>query len=306
MQNHINHNRVTILITGANGMLGQDLKRIFDRQDVYAFDRKELDITVRNDVLKRVAEIHPHIIINAAGYTDVNGAESNQKIAEQVNGAAVGYLAEAAKKENAVLVHFSTDYVFDGENAAGYREDTTELHPLNVYGASKLKGEQLLQEHTKDYYLIRTSWLFGAHGKNFVQTMLDLAYRQSRSNSADPIRVVNDQFGKPTYSWDMAKAVYFLLAEKKPFGTYHMTNEGVTSWYEFARSIFSAYHTYNPTFELPHLVSVTTAEFPTPARRPHYSMLMNTKNIPFRHYASALEDYFHFYTPPQEEKTRQK
>ena len=270
-----------VLILGARGMLGQALGREFSSYQPVCWDKSDLDITDKERVEEKLLQLRPEIIINAAAYTDVDAAETNEDLAILINGLAVGYLAKAAKDIGAVLIHYSTDYVFDGKKKAGYSEDD-KPNPINAYGRSKLRGEQELVKNTDKYYLIRSSWLFGPGGKNFVDTILTLAGKQ------DTIKVVNDQHGKPTYTLDLAKATRGLLESQKPFGIYHITNEtpkGGITWYEFARKIV----------ELKGLkiqvVPCKTKDFPRPAQRPEYAELINNQLDPARFLNEALVDY---------------
>lgn len=258
---------IKTLIIGASGMLGSDLCKVFP--DSVKLTHRELNITNREQVVESILKIKPDVVINAAAYTNVDGCEDNQELAFQVNGYGPGYIAEACSKIGATLVHFSTDYIFDGSKTEYVESDTPS--PINVYGRSKLLGEQEIAEKLDDYRIIRISWLFGAHGKNFVDTMLKL------SGEMAEVKVVNDQFGKPTYTVDLANKVMDII-ELEP-GIYHMTNEGVCSWYEFASAFID------------NAVPCTSDEFPRKAKRPKYSVLVNTKTEPMRHWRSALKDY---------------
>jgi dTDP-4-dehydrorhamnose reductase len=271
-----------ILIIGASGMLGQDLSKVFADYDLSLWDQPEIDIADKNQVDTKIKELKPDIIINCAAYTDVDGCETNQDLAMRVNGAAVRYIAEVAKKLDSVLVHISTDYIFNGQNKAGYIEDSQEIGPLNVYGQSKLKGEMFLQEIATKYYLIRTSWLYGKAGKNFVETMLSLG------QTKDNLKVVNDQFGKPSFTIDLAKQIRYILDNELAFGIYHITNEtkgGGISWYDFAQKIFEL---SDINIELQ---TCSTEEFPRPAQRPTYSALINNKLPQTRDWQEALQEY---------------
>jgi len=270
-----------IVILGAKGMLGQALANAFADLKPDLLDAKELDITDQTAVEAKLKQLNPSVIINAAAYTDVDGAEdkSNEDLATKVNGRAVGHLAQVAKALGAVLVHFSTDYVFMGDNPNGY-EINDKPDPINAYGRSKLKGEQELKDKAGDYYLIRTSWLYGPGGKHFVDAIL------TKAQSTGSLRVVNDQFGRPTYTLDLAQRIRQMIEQKKPFGTYHLTNatgsQGI-SWFEFA----------SKAIELKGLdtkvVACSSDEFPRPAKRPKYSMLNSSK--PLRDWQPALADH---------------
>lgn len=259
--------KIKTLILGAGGMLGTDLKAVF--QQAVSFTHAELNITDKNAVFSIIDRLRPELVINAAAYTKVDDCEDNQELAFLVNGTAPGYIAEACGRIGSKLVHFSTDYVFDGKKKE-YRE-SDRPDPINVYGASKLEGERAIARTTEKYYIIRTSWLFGLHGANFVDTMLKLG-------ASNPVvRVVKDQFGKPTYTKDLAQKIQEIL--NHDYGIYHITNEGVCSWHEFASAI------------IPNAVPCTSEELIRRAKRPKYSVLVNTKTSPMRHWKDALSEY---------------
>lgn len=240
---------------------------------------EEIDITSEDQVNEKIGELKPSIVINAAAYTDVDGCEANKELAMKVNGEAVSYLASICKKIGAIFVHYSTDYVFHGHNSEGYKEGDTPRNPLNVYGQSKLLGEELLKKNTEMYYLIRTSWLFGKHGNNFVDTMLKLAEER------DELKVVNDQYGKPTYASDLAERTREIIEKRMPCGVYHLTNEGATTWNDFAEEIFKI---KNIKVKVEPCAS---QEFQREAKRPQYSILLNTKLSPSRSWQEALREY---------------
>lgn len=272
-----------ILIVGGQGMLGQALCAAFSDYDVTAWDRAELDITSEVATREKISALRPEVIINAAAYTNVDGAETDRAAAFLVNADGVKNVAAAAKKIRAKVVHYSTDYVFPGDSEAGYSEDASTGPPVNVYGESKLAGEQALQNSGCDYYLIRTAWLYGSGGKNFVDTMLKLGSEKKE------VRVVNDQHGSPTHTQDLARYTKELLEKNFPSGVYHGTNVGVTTWFEFAREIFAAASlamTVTP---------VSSAEFSRPAKRPPWSVLLNTKGPAMRPWQEALRDYINVY-----------
>ena len=256
-----------ILILGANGLLGRDLAAVFPGARLCG--HKDLDITDEAAVKAYILEMKPDLVINAAAYTNVDGCEDDIETAFAVNGDAPGYIAAACREAGAVLVHYSTDYIFDGSKTEYVESD--QPNPINVYGASKFRGEQKIAENMDDYRIIRTSWLFGRHGKNFVETIRHL----SREN--ETVRVVTDQVGKPTYTVDLARKTAE-IAECPP-GIYHATNDGACSWYEFARAF------------APNVVPCTSNEFPRKAKRPAYSVLVNTKTSPMRPWKEALDDY---------------
>jgi dTDP-4-dehydrorhamnose reductase len=261
--------RQKTILFGAGGMLGHALREVFP--DAVFLGHNDVDITDQNAVMKIIGLHRPSTVINAAAYTDVDGCEDNRDQAFAVNGRAPGIIAAACSETGATLVHFSTDYVFDGTNQE-YREDDRP-DPINVYGQSKLEGEIAIQENTIDYRIIRTSWLYGSHGRNFVDTILTL------SKQMPSVCVVNDQRGKPTYTVDLAQKTPELLSCSP--GIYHITNDGVCSWYEFACAF------------IPNAMPCSTAEFPRKAKRPAYSVLTNTKTAPLRHWRDAVAEYIH-------------
>ncbi len=293
-----------ILLLGKSGMLAQCfLKHFAGGSDLqfYAFSKDELDITDFKNLRSVFSKISPDFIINCAAYTKVDNCETEKENAFLINGFAVGEIAKLCKEFDSILIHFSTDYVFNGENETGYFEDESPA-PLNIYGESKLKGEELIQKNTDNFYIIRTSWLYGEGGKNFVNTMLNL------SKTKDELNIVNDQIGSPTYTKDICLRVIENLLfpfikdvpqfhekflkqkinnnlEKKEFGIYHLTNSGFCSWYEFAKEIFKIKNIdikLNP---------ISTEEYPLPAKRPYFSMLKNTKLPLLRSWQEALKSY---------------
>lgn len=288
---HYDYIAMKVVILGANGMLGNDLGKVFYDQGPYLLDKVELDITNERAVHNVFLKLKPDIIINAAAYTDVDGCEVNKDLAMQVNGNAPGYLARVAKDVGAVFIHYSTDYVFPGDKERGYEEDDIPSSPPNFYGESKLAGEATVKDIGGKFYIIRTSWLFGssAGGENlhvnFVEKMTELA------KDRDEIKVVKDQHGKPTYTLDLAEATRKLIEEKAEFGIYHLTNEPATTWYEFATEIIGQWAGKNQIENPPKVIPVTSDEFSRPAKRPNYSILLNTKCAPFRSWKEALSDY---------------
>ena len=259
--------KIKTLIFGAGGMLGTDLCSVFP--DAVKLKHSDIDITDMERVVESIRNIKPDVVINAAAYTDVDGCEDNQELAFEVNGRALGYIAQSCSLVGAKLVHFSTDYVFDGSKEKYVESDIT--CPINVYGVSKLLGERNIIENMNDYRIIRTSWLFGLHGGNFVDTMLRL------SGEMDTVSVVDDQFGKPTYTADFARKTAEVIGLAP--GIYHITNEGVCSWYEFAAAVID------------NIVPCSSDEFLRRAKRPEYSVLINTKTAPMRDWRVALADY---------------
>lgn len=278
-------NKPNIIILGAGGLLGTYLAKEFAPDQPQLLTHADIDITNESSVQRVLTDSHPDIIINAAAYTAVDRCETERDQAMVVNGRAPGYIAAAAKNLNAILVHYSTDYIFSGERAQGYQEDWSDQHPVNAYGESKLAGEQAILQQCDDrwqkIYLMRTAWLYGAQGTNFVDTMLRLADQQSE------LKVVNDQHGSPTFAADLAARTRWLLDQRSPFGVYHATNSGVCTWFDFAQTIFKL------AGKAVTVTPCTSAEFPRPAARPAYSILLNTKLPPLRPWSDALADYLH-------------
>ncbi len=269
-----------VLITGGAGQLATELAHVLGRcHDVVTMSRSELDVTRLAQLSAVVDEIQPELVVNAAAYTDVDGCESDRDRAFRVNALGARNVALAAHRVGAKLVHISTDYVFDGSKAGPYVEFDPP-NPLTAYGKSKLLGEALVKEQTHKFFIVRTAWLYGAEGKNFVKTMLRLAQER------DELSVVHDQRGTPTCVTDVALRIGE-LAQTELYGTYHCTSEGDATWYEFALEIFSIVGwvleesgdgvTIVRRKEGRPLVvrSVSTGEYPRPAPRPRNSVLEN-------------------------------
>lgn len=261
------------LITGAGGQLGFDvrrelLKRGVAQEDIAAPSSKELDITDANTVENYVKNFQPNVIIHSAAYTNVDGAEENQEICEKVNVEGTKNLLHAAEKAEVKIIYISTDYVFDGENPEPYDVDD-ETNPQSVYGQTKLAGEKIVRDYPK-HFIVRTAWVFGVNGRNFIKTMLKVA------NGREEVSVVDDQIGSPTYTVDLAKFLVD-LSESDKYGTYHATNEGFCSWAEFTEEI------YKDADLDTRVKKVSTEEYAEiaghpQAKRPHYSKL-NKKKI---------------------------
>jgi dTDP-4-dehydrorhamnose reductase len=270
------------LITGAAGMLGRDLQDALHGRDVTAVDRSELDITDLAAV--REAVTGHDVIINAAAYTAVDAAEENEAAAYAVNALGPRNLAIGAAAVGAKLVQISTDYVFDGAGSTPYAEDTA-IQPLNAYGRTKAAGEQfVLTENPAGSYIVRTAWLYGAHGANFGRTMLTLAAGR------DTVSVVADQFGQPTWTVDLAAQIVAMLDADAPAGIYHGTNAGQTNWFGFARAVFASAD-LDPERVLP----TDGSAFVRPAPRPSYSVLGHDAWAaaglsPMREWTEALTD----------------
>lgn len=273
-----------VLVTGSKGMLGSDIVKIFSKtHEVVEVTRQDFDITDTQASLEYIKSIKPDVVIHSAAYTDVDGCESNIKRAYQVNALGTRNIAVACNEINASMVYISSDYIYDGnKNSPYYEYDIT--NPLSVYGKSKLEGENFVKTLCKKYYIVRTSWLFGKHGKNFIQTMLTLA------KDKETISVVNDQVGSPTYTEDLAKALSELIL-KPAYGTYHIANEDFCSWYDLAKYIFEIANVIGV-----EVISTTTEDLGRPAPRPKNSRLekfylrLNGYNV-LRSYKDAVREY---------------
>lgn len=270
-----------ILITGSSGMLGSDLVDILSRRHEVVTSGS-LDIRDLEGVMELLRETRPDAVVHAAAFTDVDCAETERDTAYQVNVLGTRNIAAAASAVGSSILYISTDYVFDGEKGDGYLE-FDEPNPLNFYGKTKYLGEVSVRQLSERFYIVRTSWLFGRNGRNFVETMVELAER------GHEISVVDDQYGSPTYTRDLAAAIGNLL-ERPAYGVYHLTNSGQCSWYEFAIDIF------NELGMEVCLKPVKSHEFPRPARRPSFSVLRNYNWSmegfkPLRNYRDALRDY---------------
>ena len=264
-----------IMLTGKNGQVGWELQRtLAPLGEVVALDRRQLDLSDSKQIRELVREIKPNLIVNAAAYTAVDKAESEPEIAMAINGVAPGILAEEAKRIGAAIIHYSTDYVFDGNKTSPYTEDDTP-NPLNEYGRTKLAGEQAVKAAGAPYIILRTGWVYGTRGKNFLLTILRLAHER------EEIRIVDDQTGAPTWSRMLAEATaqilsddYNALAAKR--GIYHMTASGSTTWYGFSKAILALDPNSNEQV-CKYVRPISSAEYPIPARRPAYSVLSNAK-----------------------------
>lgn len=261
-----------IVVTGSNGQLGRKVAELLSgSSQLIALSRTELDITDNTQINDVLGELQPDIIINAAAYTAVDKAEQESDKANSLNHLAPSYLAKFAEKSGAVLIHVSTDYVFDGSQSLPYTENDT-TGPINVYGHSKLLGEQAVSSLCKKHIIIRTAWVFSEHGSNFVKTMLRLAQNKSE------LSIVADQHGGPTYAGDLAiairKVVEKISSESEiSWGVYHYCGVPYVSWFDFAHSIFSHAVDANLIERAPALNAISSESYPTPAKRPKYSKL---------------------------------
>lgn len=264
-----------ILLTGSNGQVGRELQRaLAPLGSVVALDRHGLDLANPVAIRRVIRDCRPALIVNAAAYTAVDRAESEPEKAMAVNGIAPGILAEEARRLDALLVHYSTDYVFDGTKPAPYSESDTP-HPCNIYGKSKLAGEQSIQATGVAHYILRTSWVYAAEGANFLNTVLRLARERPE------LRIVNDQTGAPTWARAIADMTAQLLTNRRNaddprYGLYHLTAAGAVTWHGFAQAILAeAEHVMG--MKPPRLIPITTQEYPLPAPRPANSRLDTTR-----------------------------
>lgn len=274
-----------VLVTGANGMLGQDLCPILE--DIGCFvietDVETLDITNYEMVETVLTNVHPDMVVHCAAYTNVDDAEADLEKAELINVKGTENIAKVCASVGATLVYISTDYVFDGEKYEPYTPED-QPNPINNYGLTKLKGEEAVKKYCEKYYIARTSWLYGHYGKNFVETMI------KKADEGGMLKVVDDQIGCPTWTVELANGILKLLS--KPYGTYHICGSGKTSWYGFAEEIFKQYFNGKESEESSlniDLQPCKTEEFPRPAKRPKYSVMDNEKLC--RNWQAALKDY---------------
>lgn len=280
-----------LLLVGCQGQVGQELAQTLPvLGEVVALSRHHLDLSQPNQIDAVVAVHQPDIVVNAAAYTAVDTAETQPNMAYQVNATAPGLLAKAAAACGAAILHISTDYVFDGSQSYPYQE-TDATAPLGVYGQTKLVGEQTVQAANPRSLILRTAWVYGAKGsKNFAKTMLRVGPERGT------VRVVFDQVGTPTWTYDIADIITALvphLADGDCSGIFHFTNSGVASWYDFAIAIFEEAHTLGYLDSLPTVIPIATVDYPLPAVRPSYSVLSPMKlasllNCPIPHWRSSL------------------
>jgi dTDP-4-dehydrorhamnose reductase len=257
-----------VLVTGANGQLGRALCISAPNDaELVAVTRNELDLANAAAIADCVSRVRPDVVLNAGAYTAVDLAESEKELAYKVNGAAPGALAHACREIGARLIHVSTDYVFDGRASRPYRPDDA-TNPQNVYGASKLEGEQRIAQCSGlDWVVVRTAWVYAAQGKNFVRTMLRLFGERER------IGVVADQIGTPTSAASLARCLWAVAAKREVRGVLHYTDAGVASWFDFAVAIYEEAKALGLTNKKPEIAPITTHEYPTPAARPLYTLM---------------------------------
>ncbi|MBW4576912.1 MAG: dTDP-4-dehydrorhamnose reductase [Aphanothece sp. CMT-3BRIN-NPC111] len=281
-----------ILLTGSTGQLGQELQQtLADYKEVIAARRSTCDLKEADTLRQLMREVQPQLVINTAAYTAVDKAETEPELATAINAIAPTILAQEVQQLGAFLIHISTDYVFDGRQSHPYKENDSP-NPLNVYGQTKLAGEEGIRESCDHYLILRTAWVYGAYGKgNFVKTMLKLGQER------EEIRVVSDQIGSPTWARNLAEAIAQMIPKLSPeiVGIYHFTNSGVASWYNFAIAIFEEAERLGFPLKVRQVIPITTAEYPTPARRPAYSVLS----------CSKISGVLGAYPPHWREKVRQ-
>lgn len=251
-----------ILLTGGNGQLGTELRHLLDEQglEYISTDANEMDITDAENTMSFIKKLKPEIICHCAAYTAVDKAEDEGKeLDEKINVTGTENVARAAKAVDATLVYISTDYVFDGTKKDDTYQVDDETNPQSEYGRTKLLGEQIVREKLDKYYIIRTSWVFGQYGNNFVFTMQNLA------KTRDVLTVVNDQFGRPTWTRTLAEFMIFVVREQAPYGVYHLSNDHSCSWYDFAKEILKDTKV--------EVLPVDSTQFPQKAKRPKYSVM---------------------------------
>ncbi|MBD2139551.1 dTDP-4-dehydrorhamnose reductase [Anabaena sp. FACHB-1237] len=259
-----------VLLIGSQGQVGTELKNILSSTyQLTSISRQEIDLKQPEKLRTIIRDIEPEIIINAAAYTAVDKAESEAEIAHTINAITPQIIAEETEKIGSFLIHISTDYVFNGQSNYPYQESDI-TNPLNIYGKTKLEGEKAIEQTCKNHIILRTAWVYGTYGKsNFVKTMLRIGKERSE------IRVVADQIGTPTWSKDIATTISQIIPQltSEIAGIYHYTNSGVASWYDFAINIFQEAKKLGFPLRIDKIIPITTPEYPTPAKRPAYSVL---------------------------------
>ncbi|AOS97193.1 dTDP-4-dehydrorhamnose reductase [Microbulbifer aggregans] len=283
-----------VLLFGANGQVGRACQELMagPEFELLPITRREADLSNPAEAYEAVVSREPQLVINASAYTAVDKAESEPELAQSVNGDSVAAMGKACAKVDIPLIHISTDYVFDGQGSKPYKEEDP-VNPMGVYGATKLAGEQALEAGSNKVVILRSSWVFGEYGSNFVKTMLRLGA------SRPELGVVSDQVGKPTYATDIASVILSLTRIYRdtgdlPWGIYHCSNQGTCSWYDFACEIFNQAESQGFLESSPAVKPITTGQYPTPAARPAYSVLDCSKlerllGAPLSHWQVGLE-----------------
>lgn len=264
-----------ILLLGAQGQLGQELKMNLSAiGDLQAYGRDQVDLTNQESITQAIRSFNPNCIVNAAAYTAVDQAESEPALASKINAEAVSIIASEAKKTNALFIHYSTDYVFDGKKAQPYHEKD-QTNPISVYGQSKLAGEEAIAKSGCKHLIFRTTWVIGAHGNNFAKTIFRLAKEREQ------LKIINDQHGVPTttnlISKVTAAAIHSLDSIPWPSGIYHLSPKGQTTWYGIAKTLLDLAKERDVTLAIKSILPITTLEYPTPASRPSNSLLSTNK-----------------------------
>ena len=266
-----------ICLLGGTGQLGHELQKELHGENIYVFGRNDFDITNLDKSYGVLKAIKPDLIIHAAAFTDVDLCEEREELALKVNGKGTGNIAQIANKIKSKLIYISTDYVFDGEKGSSYNEVDLQ-NPINVYGRSKYNGELEVSNNMDEFYIVRTAWLYGHKGKNFIKAILNL------TNNNSLLSVVNDQKGCPTYALDLSKAIKELV-RTDDYGIHHFVNEGTSTWYEFAEEICRI-----KKIEA-KILPISSSEIQRKAKRPKDSCLNNNSSIKLRHWKDALEDF---------------
>ena len=282
---------MNILVTGANGQLGQQFKNNTTNSDFefYFADENELDITNKNDILNYISDYKIKYILNCAAYTDVNGSESNKELAIKINSEAIKNLVEICEEQKIKMIHFSTDYVYNSESLDPIKEGKN-IDPINYYGYSKREGEKLIEDSSSESIIIRTSWLYSNYKNNFVKTIIN------KGNNNEKLYVVNDQFGCPTYAKDLVNVILHIIqSEIKPkYKIYNFSNEGFTNWYDFAKKILQLKKINSL------IIPVNSENYRTVAKRPRYSVTDKSRikdifNVNIRNWEEALEEFIFNY-----------
>jgi len=273
-----------VYVTGVKGQLGYDVCRLLSQQGIenLGVDLCDVDITDEKAIKESIRNYHPDAVVHCAAYTAVDKAEQNAETAYRINVEGTRYIAEACREIDAKMMYFSTDYVFDGKGEKPWNEED-KPNPISVYGKTKWEGEEAVRKNLSRYYILRISWVFGRNGHNFIETMLKLAETHKE------LTVVDDQFGSPTFTEDLAPVICAMIKTEQ-YGTYHCTNDGICSWYEFAKAIFA-----KSGLDV-HVIPVTTAEYKASAARPLNSRMDKTKLIkagfgPLPTWEDALDRY---------------
>lgn len=274
-QELVGGNNMRLCVLGGTGQLGYEIKKRFINEEVISLGKQDFDISNMEETYQSLKEIRPEFIIHAAAFTNVDRCEERQEIAYQVNAQGTENVAKAAEALKSKLIYISSDYVFDGEKGRPYHEDDIP-NPINVYGKSKYMGEEAVKRYTGEYYIVRTAWLYGFKGNNFVKTILRL------TNDNTIIKVVNDQRGCPTFAYDLGMGLRSLIDGESEYGIYHLTNEDNCTWYDFAEKICQ-YRKLQAK-----ILPITTEEIYRKAPRPKNSSLENNSPIKLRHWEEAL------------------